>query len=364
MQILVVDDLIPAPDQDAGSARMFMILKSLVKLGKVVFISLAGVPRPQYEELLKNEGVEVQPWQVYGQLLKQRRFDVAVLSRPDVAAAVLAITKKALPQCKVVFDTVDIAFLRLQREFEITGKETAARSARKFKKLEKQLAQTADQVWCATAEDARTLAQEVPTASFEVIPTIHPLQDRGEEFTQRCGLVFIGGFLHRPNEDAVRFFMREVFPLIQSEIADVEISIVGANPPDNILAYQSANVRVSGYVPDIEPLFTSCRVFVAPLRFGAGMKGKIGQALSYGVPVVTTSIGAEGIGLTNGHDAMIADDPAEFARAVVTVYQNAEVWQRLSDNGYKRVADNFAPEVVEKTIHQTIERLVGDISSR
>jgi glycosyltransferase involved in cell wall biosynthesis len=229
----------------------------------------------------------------------------------------------------------------------VVGEKKLAQLARRYKKLETSLARACDQVWCVTPEDQSALAREVPAARFQVIPNIHPLQDRGADFAARRGLVFIGNFLHRPNEDAVHYLMQEIYPLVREAVPGVTLSIVGSDPPPSIAAYGSENVTVTGYIPDVNPIFQSCRVFVAPLRFGAGMKGKIGQALSYGVPVVTTSVGAEGMGLEPGNEALIADSAEAFAAACINVYHDAALWQGLSDQGFSHIARHFTPPVVE-----------------
>lgn len=357
LHVIVFDDLIPAPDRDSGSARMFLILKSLVKLGQPVFISLSKLRRPEYERMLNQAGVETVPWIDYKRVLKQRRFQVALFSRPEVAGALLSSIKRIAPRIKTIFDTVDIVFLRLERECEMIGDEQVAQRARRYKKLETRLARSCDQVWCVTPEDQAALAQQAPSARFEIIPNIHPLQDRGKNFAARQGLVFIGNFLHRPNEDAVHYFMQEIYPLVQEALPGVKLFIVGSYAPPAIAAYGSEDVIVTGYVPDVDPIFHSCRVFIAPLRFGAGMKGKIGQALSYGLPVVTTAVGAEGMGLENGSEALIADGAREFAEALISVYKDAVLWQRLSDYGYGHIERHFTPQVVEEKIHQAIQTI-------
>lgn len=357
LHVIVFDDRVPAPDRDAGSARMFLILKSLAKLGQPVFISMGQFQRPEYERQLRKEGVEVAPWIDYQRLLKERRFQVALLSRPDVAGALLRSIKRAAPGIKTIFDTVDIAFLRLEREYQLTGDEKVAQATRRYKKLETRLARSCDQVWCVTAEDQAALASEAPSARFEIIPTIHPLQDRGKSFAARQGLVFIGNFLHRPNTDAIHYFMQEIHPLVREAIPAVKLFIVGDYAPPEIAAYASNEVTITGYVADVDPIFQNCRVFIAPLRFGSGIKGKIGQALSYGLPVVTTTIGAEGMSLENGSEAIIADEAREFAAALIRVYQNAALWQRLSDHGYDHITRHFTPEVVEEKIHQAIKTI-------
>jgi glycosyltransferase involved in cell wall biosynthesis len=343
---------------------MFSILKSLVKLGQPAFISLSKLRQPEYERMLNEAGVEVVSWTDYRKVLKRRPFQVALFSRPDVAGALLSSIKRTSPGIKTIYDTVDVAFLRLEREYRVVADKHFARLARRYKKLETRLARSCDQVWCVTPEDQFALSQEVPSAKFEIIPNIHPLQDRGESFVARRGLVFIGNFLHRPNEDAVHFFMREIYPIVREAVPGVTISIVGSDPTSAITAYGSENVTVTGYVPDVNPIFHSCRVFVAPLRFGAGMKGKIGQALSYGVPVVTTSVGAEGMGLVHGREALIADKAEDFAEALISVYNDAALWQRLSDQGVSHIARHFTPPVVEEKIHQAIQTLCSSDESR
>ena len=188
----------------------------------------------------------------------------------------------------------------------------------------------------------------VPGAKIDVVHNIHPLQTGGKSFAERSGLLFIGNFNHRPNKDAVHYFVREIFPLLQRRIERLKIYVVGSNMPEEITAYNSESVAVLGYVPDVDPLFHNSRVFVSPLRYGAGMKGKVGQSLSYGLPVVTTAIGAEGLGLRHNHTAVIAKEPEEFAEAVYRVYTDETLWQTLAENGRQHVRDNFSPQLIVK----------------
>lgn len=357
LKILVVDDHIPVPDRDAGSARMQLILKSLTQLGHCTFISVSKLPRPEYERRLREEGVEIAALADYPRLLKTRRFDVALMSRPDVAGAILPSIKRIAPGTKTIFDTVDIGFVRLEREFALTGNKQQARAARRFKKLETRLTRSCDQVWCVTEEDRMFLAREVPEAQFAIIPTIHPLQDRGKSFAKREGVLFIGNYLHRPNVDAVHYFMRDIYPAAREALPGLKLNIVGDNAPPEFASYASDTVKITGYLADVDPLFQECRIFIAPLRFGSGIKGKIGQALSYGLPVLTTSIGAEGMGFENERDVIIADQANEFAAGLTRLYTDARLWQRLSDSGYRHIAEHFTPEVVEEKIHQAILRV-------
>ena len=183
------------------------------------------------------------------------------------------------------------------------------------------------------------------------------MRGRGKTFDERRDLVFIGNFNHRPNTDAVHFFVREIFPLVRAALPGVKLYLAGSNTTDEISAYQSEAIVVMGYVPDIEPLLASCRIFVAPLRFGAGMKGKIGDALSYGIPVVTTSIGAEGLGINDREQALIIDAPETFAEKISELYRDRELWQHLSDYGYEHIRSHYTPERVEEKILHALQGL-------
>jgi glycosyltransferase involved in cell wall biosynthesis len=355
---LAFDDRMLTPNRDTGSARAALILKTFAALGPTTFISLSNLNSPEDERLLRAEGIEVVPWQDYQRLLKHRNYQVALLSRPDVAAAVLPSLKRANPKIKTIFDTVEVTSRRFEREHQLSGDKSARRLAARYRRLELRLARACDQVWCLTEEEEDVLRREVPTASFRLIPTIHPLQDCSRTFNEREGLLFIGQFLHGPNTEAILYFMREVHPLVLGAIGPTKTFIVGDNAPPEIVAYASDKVAVTGYVDDINPLFQNCRVFIAPLLYG-GMKGKIGLALSYGLPVVATSIGAEGFGLTHGVDVMLGDAPETFARSVVELYSEPNRWQALSDNGRAKIANRFTPEAVSRTINSALVELIG-----
>jgi glycosyltransferase involved in cell wall biosynthesis len=166
---------------------------------------------------------------------------------------------------------------------------------------------------------------------------IHAVRADVPPFGPRRNILFIGGFRHPPNEDAVIYFVEEVLPLVRSELPGVQFLIVGSHVPPSILKLASADVIVLGYVQDVEPIFDSCRVSVAPIRYGAGVKGKVTQSLAWGLPAVATPVAVEGSQMVDGAHLMIASDPASFARRVVEVYENEELWTRLSVDGRRQV---------------------------
>jgi glycosyltransferase involved in cell wall biosynthesis/GT2 family glycosyltransferase len=358
-QVVVFDDLIPTPDRDAGSARMMYILRALKRWAHVVFVPTGKLRRPEYERLLWREGIETASVLDYERLIESRNFRAAILSRPHVAAALLSSIRRADPRTRTVFDMVDAHSLRLSREYELTGDGAVAREAERYRKMESRLARECDLVWCASTADEEFMRQMTPGVATAVVPTVHPRQGRGLPFGGRAHILFVGNFRHRPNADAVHFYAREVLPRVRESLPAVELLLVGDNAPREFAEYEPAGVRVMGYVPDIEPVFAAARVSVAPLRFGAGINGKIGEALAHGLPVVTTAIGAAGLALRDGEEALIADTPEGLADATVRLYTDEALWRELSDSGYAHVERHFSPRVVRKIVNDSVRSLLG-----
>jgi glycosyltransferase involved in cell wall biosynthesis len=357
--ILVCDERIPSPDRDAGSLRMYMILKTLAQWTHVVFLPFNRPQGIEYEHALWNIGVETGDIVEYRRLLKNRNFAAAILSRPSVGEAMLARIRRSAPGTKIIFDPVDTHFQRLAREYRISGNKKTLKESERYRKLESRLARESDLVWCASTEDKHLMQAASPGTQIEVVPTIHELHDQVSSFEQRSDLLFVGNMAHSPNADAVHYFMREIYPRISEAKPDIKVKIIGDDPAGELRGYDSPQVSILGYVPVIEGLLKQCRVFIAPLRFGAGIKGKIGEAMSYGLPVVTTSIGAEGFGLTHGVDVMIADEPSAFADAVVQLYTSKQLWNTLANNGWELIQNNFTPEVIARTINESIRELAN-----
>jgi glycosyltransferase involved in cell wall biosynthesis len=190
--------------------------------------------------------------------------------------------------------------------------------------------------------EKQILEKECPHIRIEVVSNIHEILGRGGGFSNRRGLLFIGGFHHSPNVDAVLFFVRNIFPLVEKALPDVRFHIIGSNIPPEIGRLANLRILVHGFVPDVGPFFNASKISVAPLRFGAGIKGKINQSQAYGVPVVATSAAVEGMQLAHGESVLVADTPEKFAEAILNVYTNENLWNRLSQNGIKNLEQHFS----------------------
>ena len=353
---LVIDACMLTPDQDSGSLRMQRVMDILTGLGcKVTFVADNLEYRQPYVQALQQQGIEVQfhPYtSSLAMLLGERggEFDLVFLSRHYVAARHMATVRAFAPRALVVFDTVDLHFLREQRLAELDASRAAGSAAAAKRAEELALIRRADVTLVVSAVERDLLADLAPQAKVIVLSNIHDRHEHGRPFAQRSGLLFVGGFRHPPNTDAVLWYASEILPRIRSRLPGVKSYIVGADPPATIRRLASDDLVIAGFVPDLSPYLEGCRVSISPLRYGAGVKGKVNQAMSFGLPVVATTPSIEGMHLTPGSDVLIGDHPQAFADAVVRAYQDQTLWERLAAGGRDNVSRHFSREVARSAI--------------
>ena len=359
-RVLIVDACMLTPDQDAGSLRMQQMLEIMVGLGcKVTFVADNLEYRQPYVTALEQLGVEVQfaPYaRSIAQLLGARggEFDVVMLSRHYVAIKHIDTLRSFAPRALIVFDTVDLHFLREERLADLY-ESRAGRSAAAGKRDEElALIRKADLTLVVSGVEQALLNGLAPEARVMVLSTIHELMPGGKPFAEREGLVFIGSFRHPPNTDAVLWYATEVLPRIRERLPGVKTYIIGSDPPPTITAMAAEDLVITGYVPDVTAYFTGCRVSVSPLRYGAGVKGKVNLAMSHGLPVVATTPSIEGMHLTPEVDVLVADDPEGFADAVARAYGDKALWARLSAAGCDNIRDHFSSEIARASIMQML----------
>jgi glycosyltransferase involved in cell wall biosynthesis len=186
--------------------------------------------------------------------------------------------------------------------------------------------------------------QENPRINVELMPWIQRVNPNSKRYEERSDILFIGSFIHKPNIDSLMWFVKNIFPLVKNRIEGIKLIVVGSNPTAEVLDLGTNDVVVKGYVPDASPYFENARIMVAPLRYGAGVKGKVLEAMSYGLPVVTTSIGAEGIDLQNRENVFIAEEPHAIAEYIVELYTSKVLWNKISVNSMDHIAKNHSME--------------------
>lgn len=363
-RVLVLDACTPTPDRDSGSLRMTALLKLLRDQGcSVVFFPENRAHDGRYTQALQQLGVEAwwHPWLAdVPRWLAQHgeRFDLVIGSRHYVLGPVLPLLRAQAPHARVVFDTVDLHFLREQREAELAGDAAGLRTAARTRKAELALVAQADLTWVVSEAERVLLAGEAPGARVDVVSNIHDIADPGPGFAQRDGLLFVGGFRHPPNVDAARWLADEIMPRIHARHPGLVLHLVGGDAAPEVQALgEKPGIHFHGYLPDLDPLLRGVRVSVAPLRYGAGVKGKVNQALAHGIPVVATTCAVEGMHLVDGQDVLVADDADAFADAVLRLHDDAALWTQLSEGGLENTRRHFSPEVVGAPLRRLLDEL-------
>ena len=355
--VLIIDSYTPTPDRDSGSVRMFELMSLLLEENCAVTFFCQNLAHDgDYTEALQQLGVEVwwRPWirSVPSWLDKHgARFDVIIVSRHYVLSPLLPLLRKLAPQAHLVFDTVDLHFLREQREAGHTGDATAALQAERTRNVELGLIRAVQTSWVVSSIERELLATMEPSATVAVISNIHRITPDSPGFGERQDLVFVGSFRHRPNVDAAHWLVEEIFPLVRQQLPGVRLHLVGADAPASLsaLATQSG-VVYHGHVADLDQLLDRTRIGLAPLRYGAGIKGKINQSLARGLPMVATSCAAEGMFLIDGETVLVADAAEQFALAIVRLYGDQALWQGLRAAGLENTRQHFSRDAALKVI--------------
>src|SRR5262249_4699133 len=232
----------------------------------------------------------------------------------------------------------------------ITSDRQTRERARRQEELEYDLIDRADETWVVSSVEQKLLREARPDKSIEIVPTIAEVPGSNTPFSLRRDWLFIGGFQHPPNIDAVLFFVQEIYPLVSARLEDAKFYIIGGNAPPEIVALANEKIVVAGLQRDARPFFESVKLSVAPLRFGAGVKGKINQSMGLGVPVVASSVAVEGTELRDREDILVADEPEDFARALIELYESEELWNRLSENGIRKTRALYSTEAGRKKL--------------
>jgi O-antigen biosynthesis protein len=335
--VLVIDHRVPMPDHDAGSLRMLRLVETLLSLGcRVTFAPDDMCAHHPYTSDLQARGVDVLyggETSIAGELaIFGDDLQLAIVSRPYVAARYTHFLREYAPHATIAYDTVDLHYVRERRRAEL-GETHAEAKSETMRELELGLVRGSDVTIVVSDEEREQLEAEAPGSRVVVVPVVNEIAERVPPLDGRRGVLFVGGFEHPPNADAALQLVQEVMPLVWERLGDVPVTIAGSKPTDEIKALASANVDVAGWVEDLQPLLDGCRLLAAPLRFGAGMKGKITQSLGAGLPVVTTPTGAEGLGVEDGRELLVAEAAAELAERIVRLHTDDELWRRLSAAG-------------------------------
>jgi GT2 family glycosyltransferase len=359
-RILVVDSMTPDPTRDSGSLRLSAILRILDEQGwSVSFMPDDGHATEQEIRALGAFGIEVlcRPW--VGDLPRWLRSNgselhAVILCRHTVAGQYASLVRKLAPKARLLFDTVDLHFLREQRAAELSGNSSMARQAQASQKSELSLIEQCDVTFVVSQHEQALLHHHLPHANIELLSNIHEVHGCRQPHEARKDFVFIGGFGHPPNADAVRWIARKILPALRALLPDARVHILGDVTDAARSELQTPGLELHGRVPDLAPWLDGALASLAPLRFGAGVKGKINMAMSYGVPVIATPLAVEGMHLKQGQDVLLADTAEDFACAARELQHNSELWKRLSAASLDNVKRHFSPCLASEALDRAL----------
>lgn len=361
--VVIVDHYVLQPDRDAGSRSTLAIMTSLQKMGFTVKFWPDNLwYDPEYTPKMQQLGVEV----FYGgehvgkfkELLVSSEEGVShvLLNRPHIAVNYVEILQK-FPAIHTVYYGHDLHFERLQREYDLKPSAALQKDIDHFYQLETGIWQKVDVVLYPSAEEAKTVKRIAPTINAAAVcPYVY---DDIEKYSNRAvvagnKIIFVAGFGHPPNTDAALWFVQEIYPLIKAQRPDVMLYLIGSKPTEQVLQLQTASIIVTGYVTDTELAahYASARVAVVPLRFGAGVKNKVVEAMAYGVPLITTEVGIQGL---EGAEQLIpvTSIAADFAQHVLEVIESDKKWQQYSVAGNQYVAAHYSLEAMMATLNRS-----------
>jgi GT2 family glycosyltransferase len=365
-RVLFVDHCTPTPNEDAGSVVAFEVMRAFIAHGyKVTFI-----PEDNFAHVgpatrdLQRIGIEPIYHPAYSRMrafleARDDPFDVIFLHRFGVGEAHLQALRRKYPRARVVFLNADMHHLRELREAELSGDDSARQRALKTRERELRVIGEADVTLVHSDFEQALLLRDLPGKDVSLFPLIQDPVLEPAPLEGRTGVCFVGGFRHPPNVDGIRWFVDQAWPVVLREVPDAKLFIVGSHMPPEVKALGvRPGVEAVGFVSDLGAFLDGRRVSVAPLRYGAGAKGKVAAALAHGLPAVCTPIAAEGMGLEDGLDVLVGATPEALAAHVVDLLRNDSRWRAFSEAGMA-----FAHEVTSRQrAHERIGQLLARLN--
>ena len=360
---LFVDESTPTPDQDAGSNAAFEHMLSLQRLGyKIVFLPADNMAHiPPYTDLLQSKGIECwyapYAWSVEEYFRRSSvQFDLIYVHRKSNAQRYLQILKKYQKTARILFNYADIHAVREIREANL-GEPSPELMQQLERKLEEELDITkqVDAVIVHSSFEKQYIMERRPKAKVFLVPWTFKASEGPLERASRNGIVFVGGFGHPPNVDAVDWFVESIWPQVHPHVGDHPFNIVGSHMPERLKALQAPRVNPMGFVPDLDALLDRTFLTVAPLRYGAGLKGKVLSSLARGVPCVMTPMAAEGMDLPEDLRMLVAESEADMSRTIIELCLDAgDRWQRLAEASRQFVRERFSRDEIDRLLRGAV----------
>ena len=362
-RVLIIDGWTPTPDQDSGSIRIMDFIRIFQELNyHVTFCADHMEFTERYTADLQRRGVRClySPYMdsIHTHLKREgEKYDVILSCRPDVTEKYLPSIRMYASRATILYETVDLHYIREQRQAELDRSEALARQASARKHQELRIIESVDCAIVVSERERECVLKELPHAKVAVVTNAHECLAVTGSFRERRDLCFLGGFQHAPNVDAAVYLVREVLPLVKQHIPDVKVYLIGSRVTKAVQALASEDVIVTGYVRDLGAYLPRCKVSVNPLRFGAGIKGKVLSSMAYGLPCVGTTVCFDGMNLRDGEDVLIADHAGPLCGAIVALYNNEALWSKLARNGHDIVESRHSIGVAKRQVETILAKV-------
>ncbi|BBD09306.1 glycosyltransferase family 4 protein [Desulfovibrio ferrophilus] len=366
LHMVMVSDFMPRHDASSSNFRIFNLLKMLEANGcKVTYLYCASDPRDNEYAAMFGPNfdfrfVPLNPARILRHIQRLKPQAVWLTNLWNIhyvnaMTLLCASLREELDTPCLILDTMDFHAKKHLRKFQMSQDQNDLQTAEQFLGLEQILYSLGDHVITVSEEEKNDIEQNIPgSAPVTVIPNVHPVRATEASPTDRSGLAFLGNYAVQHNVDAVEHFVHAIFPAILEKKPEVQLHLLGHNAREGLGHLEGQNVIPVGFVPDVDEALSRFRVFICPMPYGAGMKGKVGSAAACGLPIVTTSIGAEGFPFQDGTHCFIADAPAEFALKTLLLLQNDDLWSRLASNAKSSLAKHFGINAVSIRLGQLI----------
>jgi len=395
MNILMITPFFPYPAEFGGTIRTYHLAKELAKSNDLFLLSFKDredIEPEKVKEFCKH--VEIIPFSEDSKrivqlktLFKKRSYQTRQYASEAMQNAINATIKannidlvfiefsqmgffdipKDIPvlldEHNIEFDLLDrmskkdsLSFRKLYNKIE----------AIKFEKEELSFIAKSALTITTSRRDINIIKKHLPDArTAEITNGVDCLEfAKPADITpEKNSAVFTGAMNYFPNDEGVNYFMEDIYPLIKKKDPNFKITIVGSGPSEKIKSYKNENINVTGFVKDVKPYMWNSSVFIVPLRMGGGTRFKVVEAMAAGIPVISTSLGCEGIPAKDGEHLLIRDDPAEFADAVFEAATNQELAQKLRENGVKFAKENVDWEIVGRKLNREIIEAVKEFKN-
>ncbi|WP_291366697.1 glycosyltransferase [Acetobacter sp. UBA5411] len=354
-QVLVIDDQIPDVRRDAASVALLSHMKALQVAGLKVFFTPSLIPGCREDVLasLAEQGITVlRPplWESVEAILRQagEAFDLIYLHRLGNASAYLELARRLCPMARIIWSVADIDSLRLRRQAQVEQRPELTILAAQSEARERMVTWRSNVVITHSDEETTRIREGVPSCAAVTVRWAVPVGRTVYRPAKRDRIVFLGHFGHAPNRDAVRWLATEIVPALRRLNPALEITVFGSGMTAETLSFACDGLTFAGYAPEIGTVFAQARLMVAPLRFGAGIKGKILESWSHGVPVLMTPMAAESLPLLAGQRSCVAPaETAAFVAGLAALWADEEALKQQSALGRKLLRTSFSEKSVE-----------------